>query len=423
MKKALVVAMVMVLGLGVLAFAGPMSGSFSVDICLGIAPCVEGVQTDSTVSLSSFDSTLEVDYSVCGWEFASVSTFGLCGWETQDFSVDGVMGAFTFDSSVAFNPTEAAFIDWLTGIGVSIAGINLDVDFLLTNVGAGWAFGIGSGVGACSLGADIYFNSLLDPDGNLVLQTDSYCFCFSSVEFYASFPFCCIELVDVTIGFSNEGFGGVTFSVDGVPVPGMEWLTYDLALTFQEGDNGKTLSVTPGVDFGGAEACIDFGLEVLTVGTAITGINVYSVGLECDMGQGVTFSSLSYLDFPKHYFNPGGVPIEAVCCGWYWEKFSISSSSDACCGGGFEFDLDVYFGADSWSVKEGCCSEPPVPYECIPGHPWLFDVARVDASFSIGLGSNFSLTGGLALQDYVWNGTECVEGGLTGICVGFEVTF
>jgi len=58
-------------------------------------------------------------------------------------------------------------------------------------------------------------------------------------------------------------------------------------------------------------------------------------------------------------------------------------------------------------------------------HGWLFDIARIDAEFSIGLGSNFSLTGGLTLQDMVWVKGEgyCEEGGLTEICVGFEVTF
>jgi hypothetical protein len=421
MKKALVVAMVMVMGLGVLAFAGPMSGSFTTDICFSIDA------SDGDVSVSDFSSELTIDYTVCGWTFESVSTFGLTGWETQEFTAYGVLGAFTLGSDLVFDPMNADFTSWDSTVAVSIAGLSISGEFLLEDDGAGWAFGIGGSAAACALSANIYFNSYLDAYGNLAVQTPEFCFCFTSVDITASFPFCCIELVDVNIGFSAaKGFDSITFSLDGVAVPGMGWLVYDLALTFQAGDDGKTLSVTPGVDFGDVDACIDFGIELMTIGTAITGINVYSIGLECDMGQGVTFSSLSYLDFPNHKFNPSGS--SAICCEWYWERFTISSSSDACCGGGFEFDLAVYFGADSYYVKEdpGCCSDGlGVETICDPAHDWLFDVARIDASFSIGLGSNFSLTGGLTLQDLVWDvlTKKCVPGGVTGVCVGFEVSF
>jgi hypothetical protein len=166
MKKALVVAIVMVLGLGALAFAGPMSGIFTTDICFSFD------SSTGTVYADDFSAELTVDYTVCGWEFESVSGFSLAGWDTQSFTADGVLGAFTIGSTLVFDPSGAAFTSWDSTVGVSIAGVALDAEFLLEDDGAGWTFGASGGAGDCDFGATVYFN--MDADGDLV-QT-GYCY-------------------------------------------------------------------------------------------------------------------------------------------------------------------------------------------------------------------------------------------------------
>jgi len=98
LKKALVVAMVMVLGLGALAFAGPLTGTWDTSISLDpSAATMSGFFTD-------FSSSFTADYVVGGWTFGSATAFTLDGFSSQSFTAAGVLGAFSFDATMAFNP-------------------------------------------------------------------------------------------------------------------------------------------------------------------------------------------------------------------------------------------------------------------------------------------------------------------------------
>ena len=166
MKKALVVAMVMVLGLGVLAFAGPLTGTW--DTSISIDPSV----ADFGDFFVSFSSTLGVDYTVGGWTFGSSSTFSQIGYSAQSFTATGVLGAFSFDSTMKFIPMAVtvteytvldpaptqtpgqvvlngcpelvgvdtlnpAFDDWTVSGSVSIAGVSFEGLFFLEGWGGG----------------------------------------------------------------------------------------------------------------------------------------------------------------------------------------------------------------------------------------------------------------------------------------------
>ena len=99
MKKALVVAMVMVLGLGALAFAdGALTGDWDTDISLYPGASAFGD------FIKSFTSEVDVDYAVGGFTFGIESTFGLAGMTGMDFNVDGVLGAFTLKADIDFSP-------------------------------------------------------------------------------------------------------------------------------------------------------------------------------------------------------------------------------------------------------------------------------------------------------------------------------
>lgn len=94
MKKAIVIAITMMLGLGLTAFAGPLSGSWATDL---VVNPVAGTFTTLT-------STLAVDYTVSGWTFGSSSGFTLSGFSSQSFTAGGSFGAFTLSSTMVFNP-------------------------------------------------------------------------------------------------------------------------------------------------------------------------------------------------------------------------------------------------------------------------------------------------------------------------------
>jgi hypothetical protein len=376
MKKALVLALTFVLGLGIAAFAGPLSGSWGTDIELTINP------SGGAITVSDFDSTLIVDYTVGGWTFESESGFDLNGWSTQSFSADGVLGAFTIGSDLVFSPSGASFTSWDTTGSVSIAGVSLDGEFLLTDNASGWTFGASGGAGDLSLSATVYLN--MDSDGNIV-QTGSYCFCFTSVDFDISFPFACIDLVDISLGFSSTGFDGVTFSASGIAVPGIAWLTFDADLTFDDGETGKSLTLTPAISLGDF-TCIELYYELIyegTTGYKIEGIDFYGIALEYTW-NGVSFSSASSFDADYNEDITGNAA--------YWEVFTIASTADSCCGGGFDFSVATYFDNDSTK---------------------LFDWGESDIDVSVGMGSNFSVSAGLVVDTT----------GFTELTVGFDVTW
>ncbi len=383
MKKALVLAFALVLGLGIAAFAGsPLSGSWTSSLTLDI-------QTTGAISVSDFSSTLEVDYTVGGWTFVSTTGFTLGGWNTQEFTANGTLGAFTIDSDLVFDPAAASFTKWDTTGSVSIAGVDFSGEFLLTSSASAWKFKASGNAGDLSISATTFFNGELDADGNLVAQTDSYCFCFSSVTFDVSFPFACIDKVDASITFSQSGFDGVDFSVSGVEVPGIAWLTFDLKLSFDDGTGtGKSLSLTPNINLGDW-SCIElyYYLDTPTAnGVDISGITFYGVSLSYTW-NGVTFKDISLLDVDKY--------ISLIDSTWpsnYWELFEIKSSGDSCCGGAVDFTIDTYF-SESSSL--------------------LFDWGETDVSLSFGIGSNFTIDTGLVVDTT----------GLTKVSAGFTVTW
>jgi hypothetical protein len=97
MKRALVLSLVVVLGLGVGAFA-QLSGSWESNLSFNLGAIAF---PDFIVDLTS---DFAIDYSLAGWTFGSVSGFDLHGFASQAFSVEGALGAFSFTSSASFAP-------------------------------------------------------------------------------------------------------------------------------------------------------------------------------------------------------------------------------------------------------------------------------------------------------------------------------
>jgi hypothetical protein len=106
MKKALVFALMFALGLGVAAFASPLTGTWDMSISIDPGATQAG---DLFIDLST---SLAIDYTIAGWVFGSSSTFDSIGWSTQSFTASGVLGAFSFSSTMNFKPRTVTSVVW-----------------------------------------------------------------------------------------------------------------------------------------------------------------------------------------------------------------------------------------------------------------------------------------------------------------------
>jgi len=342
MKKALVLSLAVVLGLGVASFAQTLSGSW--DTTITIVP--------SPVSLA-LDSELIVTYTVSGWSFTSDTVLDETGWLEQSFSVDGALGAFAIGSDFVFDPATVAFHSWEVTGGLSLAGVTFDATFDLTPgvttlelVGAGTA-------GNVDVEVDITFGDGLGCNFN-----------FAGVDITIGFPFCCADVVS-TISFDCNGFVEATFGVEGIAIPTLSWVTLDALITFQTGS--KTLVLTPTFDFG-AVACFDLYIDQATAGNlTISDITISGIGLKCTIG-GVQFTGISY-------WGGGDKPglLEDTI---YWEAYQIKTTDDGCCGP-FAFDFTVYF---------------------LDGGAQLFDIAEIVANMEIQIATQFTFSTGIDID-------------------------
>jgi hypothetical protein len=226
MKRALVLAIVCALGLGVAAFAdAPLSGSWDMEICFGL-------QTGDVVFVTAFDSNIGIAYEVSGWTFGLTMSLDENGMDEIYFDVLGSLGAFTFASYLEFYPFPPAFMTWENGASITLAGVNIYGLFALQNlgsaqtpdVGAGWTLGGYGEVGDFTIAIESQFgleSTLADAKdgvaalvgGLTVLQTECN-LAFTALEIDATFPFACFEPMGVYVWFTCEnGFEEVCFSL------------------------------------------------------------------------------------------------------------------------------------------------------------------------------------------------------------------
>jgi hypothetical protein len=345
---------------GAAAFAALLSCSWSTQVCM-----------NATTEFTRFDSTLIVEYEVCNWVFGAALTFGFGGWETVSFSADGVLGAFSISSDLVFDPVTAAFVSWTNSMSITLAGVELDFDFTMNNTPfVGLLIGITGDVGLCTLGIEAEFGGDCSFD-------------FLGVDFDFGFPFACVEWVDVTVMFGCGTFEGICFSITGLQLSGIDWLIFDFEVCFDDGELGKTFTFIPDLNLG-AYDCITLYAELVTgADFEFDGIDVYGLEIYYEW-NGVYFQSITS-------FEPGK---NAALIGFaeYWEVICIGSIGDSCCGGGFDFEVCIYFDETS---------------------TWLFDWGLTTINLGFGIGSNFTVTASLQID----------AGGLLLMCLGFDVSW
>jgi hypothetical protein len=406
MKKALVLSLAVVLGLGVASFGqGVLSGYWNSEITIVPTP----------IAITAFDSEIFVQYAISGWEFSSLTVLALDGWADQEFGFSGALGAFTLGGTLSFTPIPGAFDYLLVNGGVSLAGVEFGITWLLEgldDVGGGDTGDIGveltaSGTaGAVTVDVAVGFGDIgvlplkvgaLGHNtlgmGNDVCDLD-----WNSVAIDVTFPFCCAEITG-SLAFDCEGFVSACFEVDNILIPNLPWLDIDAKVCFdRDGDApdytyDKSFYLKPGFTLG-TIACFNLYayLDLATWGAADEPITLSSItfkgfGLSCDIA-GVTFTGLTWLDGTTANASKPGILKYTK----YYEAYQIATTDDGCCGP-FDFDLTFYF------LKEAAS---------------LFDIAEVVANVSYELGANFTFTTGLTV-DMVLGFSEWT--------IGFEVTW
>ena len=450
MKKALVISMLVVAGLGLAAFAGPLSGSWCI---------YTGFAQFQPMEMAYFESDLTLDYTTCGWTFSSTAIVAKHGFANLYFEGQGSVGAFGFYGVLDFIPQTPSFRFMAGAANLSIAGMTAYAIGVVSNGnagtvlpasnGIGWNVGAFGVAGACSVWIEAQFNldatigdiysdgydyvvgELLSIDsctfekgpGYDVVQTDC-CACWSGLDVYVEYPFACLDLT-TKVSFSCElGFDSVCFELDDICV-GLDWLILDdLNICFELqtksvcGQFELVLSdcvcITPYVSLRMGDA-FETDADGVVIGTQrfITGISLDALTIDYDMGQGVTFKAGTF--FARVWGDTGITKTYDVYGDWcdsndlhcwasdgsitddedcaidcaYDEYFAVLIDGDACCGGAFSVSVFTWFDDD-----------------LTPADASFMDWVATTASLSIGLGSNTTLgfdigldNGGLASID------------------------
>jgi hypothetical protein len=366
MKRALVLSLAIVLGLGIFAFAQDLSGTWNTTIK------IDPTQGNFATAID-FSTDLTVVYEVAGWTFTSFTEIKDTGWSDQTFSASGALGAFSFGSTLDLNPT-GLFDKWNVTAGVSIAGMSFDLDFTLADQDITLVLTGSGSAGLVDITVAVTFGDNVNDPFVDVCDLN-----WAGVKITAGFPFCCAE-VDFTMEFDCTGFLYAQFCVSDIVIPNLPWVTVGACLKYEL--QTKTLVLDADFDFG-ADVCFDLYIGVEETGNLTIGdIYIDGIGLICEIG-GVSFEGISF--WGTHATKPADL-------GAYWEMYRISTTDDGCCGP-FDFDVAVFFDDDGNS---------------------LFEVDKFEANMSLEVAAQFTFTMGL---DYT------VGTGATLWELGFVVTW
>jgi hypothetical protein len=260
MKKALVLSLFVMLGVGV-ACSAQLQGEWDTWLKLDITP---------TFGLDSFYSFLDIQYLVGGWTLEVATVIDKLGISQLWFEAYGSLGAFSMWSLALFSPIpgKEALLAFENGAEVSIAGVDIYALFKIGDVydvtgntliggpGTGFALGGIGTAGDIRLGAEITWNlypnlwgiflyglngwvtdwtwlfcsavggtDLWIPywiQGGISLVQSTCDVVFSYITGVAQFPICCADIY-VMARFSCAGFDCLGFLAKNVDI-GLDWL-------------------------------------------------------------------------------------------------------------------------------------------------------------------------------------------------------
>jgi len=301
--------------------ASSFTGSFKSELAVALP-------TDSY----TIDEALCLSYGVSDWSCSSFSLFGTSGWTSQGFEARGLLGNLKLTSYLAFTPQSASFTSWKSTMAWTHADTSFGTTLELTPTGISLLVSLSEKGGDLPLDASVQFRS-----------TGADCdFAFYRADIAATLPRCLDVSADC--GFTASGLERATFSVSGIDIDRLPWLSLDASLSYTL--NKKKLTLTPVFDFGGTESCIVITLAGDSTGQlSIGGIRITGVHLTCRIGD-ATVEDEVHLD-PAEYL-----------LGKYWEALSLTYSEAAGvdeCWDPIEFSISAYYankGFPSYLVAE-----------------------------------------------------------------------
>jgi len=375
MKRALVLSLICVLGLGFSSLAASLTGYWDTDVT------IDPQQSDFAAALS-LTSTISVTYTVGDWAFTSVTGLTEDGWASQAFSAGGVLGAFSIESGLVFDPDVPEFSSWYVDTSVSIAGVSFGAVFTLYPNDVKLVLSGDGSAGDVVIDVNVTFGHVTYiPDGaeGGPVDGDGCDLDWSGITIGIDFPFCCADIA-ATLAFDCSGFDSILFETGGIAIPNLPWLTINASILFDLED-GKTVTLAPVVDFGDI-VCFDLDISWAADGgenapLVFGDLTISGISLECDIGA-VTFTGVT--DFTAAEDE-------------YFEWYTIETNDDGCCGP-FSFDLGFYF---------------------LEGGAKLFDIALIDANMELQIASQFTFNMGLKVNVQTEAFTEWT--------VGFYVTW
>ncbi len=119
--------------------------------------------------ISSFKSTLEVNYSSGGINYSSLSKFNLDSYKLQKFGTDFSVGLLSADSTLSFDPSNTRMNYWLAKAGMTFGGVEIDNTFVLeylkksSEYGAGYQLSLS---GETKKGINIYLDNYFGMEKN-----------------------------------------------------------------------------------------------------------------------------------------------------------------------------------------------------------------------------------------------------------------
>jgi len=435
MKRALVLSLICVLGLAFTGFAASLTGSWDTDIVFTVAPAL---------TVSSLTSILHVDYAIDDWTFGFNAFIGnpVADFELFDlnFDVAGSLGAFSLYSFLDFDPTiqTPAFTSWENVVRVSIAGVDLYAAFALQDldldgvIGSGWAVGGYASAGLVEIWAEADFNissGLYYIDyygywGAIVdwatwyscvsdawysgfwTVTDETCVAgFTNFDIKVKAPFTCLDFIIWANFDCTNGFDYVKFMLNDIDIGGGWFQLDDLDITFT-GDT-KTVSADLTLTLGSA-VCVTPYFDLNQVGlNVIDGITLRALllsytynGVTIKAGELFTSSIYPGNGYYSGFTKSGSLSYYGACAVPYADEFiGLWFDGDSCCGGLTSASVVLFFDG---IVSGGTSTSTGI-----------FDFVLLVADVEVGIGSGFSIRGGLELADT----------GLDNLSVGFSFSF
>ncbi|MFC2095511.1 Ig-like domain-containing protein [Candidatus Bipolaricaulota bacterium] len=258
-----------------------------------------------------------------------------------DYSIFGI----DHTSMLAFDPSMAVadmYDYWLTSTRFTLGGVDFSHTLYLldTQTDSYQALAAQVSIGSLSISNNLRFD--LEP---------SCGFFFSSNDASISWSTCDVTLL-VSIGFTCDGFEGLTLGARGIPIPGFGWLPGDVALdssiTFNM--DGKSLSTS--IDWRpGAFSCFRLLAELDLSGpgagpvsgdSIINGLSIYGLRVECEIpGEfgDITFVSATSLGSSYNSIVTGQTD--------YFEVLRLSGPLLSCCGYPGSWSVATYFNTGS----------------------------------------------------------------------------